>query len=111
MINLFDNHKNTSTCNYQNFGIKTSGSIFIYLDHVSLYGRHNSFSVFDSGHSNPRTTKVATILKSNIKSNSICNETLVYIKNNVSFIVNAKKLSHWKNIRTDTSEFVRSGST
>ena len=50
------------------------------------------------------------ILKSDIKSSSICNKTPVYIKNNVSFIANAEKLLHWKDIRTDMiGEFIGSG--
>ena len=77
-----------------------SRSIFICLDDVSFYGGNSSFPVFDSGRSNPITTKEAVIiLKSEIKSSSICNKTPFYIKNNVSFIVNAEKLSHWKDIR------------
>ena len=88
-----------------------SRSIFICLDDVSFYGGNSSFPVFDSGRSNPITTKEAVIiLKSDIKSSSICNKTPAYIKNNVSFIVNAEKLSHWKDIRTDMiSRFIGSG--
>ena len=88
-----------------------SRSIFICLDDVSFYGGNSSFPVFDCGRSNPITTKEAVIiLKSDIKSSSICNKTPVYIKNNVSFIFNAEKLSHWKDIRTDMiSGFIASG--
>ena len=87
-----------------------SRSILICLDDVSFYGGNSSFPVFDSGRSNPITTKEAIIiLKSDIKSSSICNKTPVYIKNNVSFIVNAEALSHWKDIRTDMiSGFIES---
>ena len=50
------------------------------------------------------------ILKFDIKSSSVCNKAPVYIKNNVSFIVNAERLSHWKDIRTDMiSGFIESG--
>ena len=41
------------------------------------------------------------MLKSDIKSSSIYNKTPVSIKNSVSFIVNAEKPSHWKDIRTN----------
>ena len=87
-----------------------SRSILICLDDVSFYGGNSSFPVFDCGRSNPITTKEAVIiLKSDIKSSSICNKTPVYIKNNVSFIVNAEALSHWKDIRTDMiSGFIES---
>ena len=77
----------------------------------SFYGRNSPVSVFDSGRSNPIATKEAVmILKSDIKFSSIYNKTSVYIKNNVSFIVNTEKLSHKKDIKTDMiSGFIGSG--
>ena len=50
------------------------------------------------------------IIRYDIKSSSICTKTSVYIKNNVSFIVNTEKLSHMEDIKTDMIRgFIGSG--
>ena len=88
-----------------------SRSIFICLDDVSFYEANRSFPVFDSGRSNPITTREAVmILKSDNESSSTCDKTPICIKNNVPFIANTKKLSLRKGIRTDMVRgFIGSG--
>ena len=88
-----------------------SRSVFICLDDASFYEGNRSFPVFNSGRSNPITTREAVmVLKFDIKSISTCDKTPIYIKNNVPFTANAKKLLHWKDIRTDmVSGFIGSG--
>ena len=58
--------------------------------------------VWESGSSVPATTKDAiNIIISNPPSQKICRAVPVYVKHNVTFLVDTSVLIDWRDIRTD----------
>eukprot|EP00795_Rhopilema_esculentum_P005595 gene5595-10800_t len=69
---------------------------------ILLYNEDPTLPIYAKGRSQPcSTAEVAELLIIGVKSELICANTPIYVKNNVEFVVDANSLNDWRDIRAD----------
>ena len=80
----------------------------LFLLAPKLYNHDSSLLIFAWGKSEATKTSIdVRILLKDHDSSRICSDVPLYVDKNVEFIVDTKRLLHWKNVHCDLSWFVR----